>query len=58
MQSGPILVIDGAEKIMLESPHSKLLLRRYAAMCGRLPVGKGFLDSDAMLVDAAMCSAC
>ncbi len=28
------------------------------AMCGRLPVGKGFLDGDAGLVGAAMCSAC
>ena len=28
------------------------------AMCGRLPVGKGFFDGDATLVGAAMCSAC
>ncbi len=28
------------------------------AMCGRLPVGKGFLDGDAELVGAAMCPAC
>ena len=28
------------------------------AMCGRLPVGKGFLDGDAVLVGAAMCPAC
>ncbi len=30
----------------------------FVAMCGRLPVGKGFLDGDAELVGAAMCSAC
>ncbi len=29
-----------------------------AAMCGRLPVGKGILDGDAALVGAAMCPAC
>ena len=28
------------------------------AICGRLPVGKGFLDGDAGLVGAAICSAC
>ncbi len=28
------------------------------AMCGRLPVGKGFLDGDTELVGAAMCPAC
>ena len=28
------------------------------AMCGRLPVGKGFLDGYAELVGAAMCPAC
>ncbi len=28
------------------------------AMCGRLPVGKGFFDGDAELVGAAMCPAC
>ncbi len=28
------------------------------AMCGRLPVGKGFMDGNAELVGAAMCSAC
>ena len=28
------------------------------AMCGRLPVGRGIRDSDAILVGAAMCPAC
>jgi hypothetical protein len=28
------------------------------AMCGRLPVGKGCFDGNAVLVGAAMCSAC
>ena len=28
------------------------------AMCGRLPVGKGFFDGDTELVGAAMCPAC
>ena len=28
------------------------------AMCGRLPVGKGFFDGDTKLVGAAMCPAC
>ena len=28
------------------------------AICGRLPVGKGILDGDAVLVGAAICSAC
>ncbi len=27
------------------------------AICGRLPVGKGFFDGDAALVGAAICSA-
>jgi hypothetical protein len=27
------------------------------AICGRLPVGKGILDGDAMLVGAAICPA-
>ena len=31
---------------------------RFSPMCGRLPVGKGFLDGDAVLVGAAMCPAC
>jgi hypothetical protein len=31
---------------------------RGLAMCGRLPVGKGFFDSNATLVGAAMCPAC
>ncbi len=34
---------------------------RHAAkdrMCGRLPVGKGFLGGDAELVGAAMCPVC
>jgi hypothetical protein len=26
-------------------------------MCGRLPVGKGFFEDDAVLVGAAMCPA-
>ncbi len=30
----------------------------FIAICGRLPVGKGFLDGDAVLVGAAICSAC
>ena len=32
--------------------------RGFIAMCGRLPVGKGFIDAKAMLVGAAMCPAC
>jgi hypothetical protein len=32
--------------------------RQLIAMCGRLPVGKGFFDGDAELVGAAMCPAC
>ena len=28
------------------------------AICGRLPVGKGFLDGNAVLVGAAICPAC
>ena len=30
----------------------------FVAMCGRLPVGKGFFDGDTELVGAAMCPAC
>jgi hypothetical protein len=29
-----------------------------SAMCGRLPIGKGFFENDARLVGAAMCPAC
>jgi hypothetical protein len=29
--------------------------RRKSTLCGRLPVGKGFLGASAMLVGAAMC---
>ena len=32
--------------------------REVLAICGRLPVGKGILDGDAVLVGAAICSAC
>ncbi len=32
--------------------------RLFIAICGRLPVGKGFLDGDAVLVGAAICPAC
>lgn len=32
--------------------------RLRSAMCGRRPVGKGFVDADAMLVGAAMSSTC
>ena len=28
------------------------------AICGRLPVGKGFFNGDAELVGAAICSTC
>jgi len=32
--------------------------RPFVAICGRLPVGKGFLDGNAVLVGAAICPAC
>jgi hypothetical protein len=34
------------------------LAQPLVAICGRLPVGKGFFDGDAVLVGAAICPAC
>ena len=36
-------------------PLHQIILAR--SICGRLPVGKGFLDGDAVLVGAAICPA-
>ncbi len=55
---------EGLERFRLTQVHPKCRSRIRAigipslAMCGRLPVGKGFLDGDAELVGAAMCPAC
>jgi hypothetical protein len=35
-----------------------ITVNSHVAICGRLPVGKGFLDGDEVLVSAAICSAC
>jgi predicted small lipoprotein YifL len=37
---------------------ARALKRQLFAVCGRLPVGKGFLRSFAKLVGAAVCSTC
>jgi len=55
MTDSPLLTtLEAAAVLRL----SRRTLEDFRTMCGRLPVGKGYLDGDAELVGAAMCPAC
>jgi hypothetical protein len=48
----PLAIMLSADQVPVKSTQSR------CCICGRLPVGKGFFDGDAVLVGAAICPAC
>ena len=63
-ENGLLFRVERTLSLSMSAVHLKAVVslrgaeRRYLAMCGRLPVGKGFLCGNATLVGAAMCPAC